>query len=92
MADYDTCTFCIRHVVVWIHTSLVFSEEYRIGHLSNVVVERTRTHQQTVSFNAIGNLGGQVAYGNGMLERAWSNFTEVAKQAFVCVREWYMSG
>ena len=87
MADNNACTLLVRHVVVWVVPCLVLGEENRVGHLSNVVIERSCAHQQTVRLYAVGNFGCQVAHGDGMLEGARCHFAQVAQQAFVGVGE-----
>ena len=47
------------------------------------MVERTRTHEQTVGPNLIGNLRGQVAHRDGVLERTRRHLTQPTQQSLV---------
>ena len=38
MTDNNLRTFFVFHVVMWIHSSLVFGKEYRVSHLSYVMI------------------------------------------------------
>lgn len=85
VADDDLCALQVGELVVRIDTSLVFGKEYRIGHLADVMIERTGTYQQTVGMNTVGNFGSQVSHGDGMLEGARSYLAQVSEQSLVGV-------
>ncbi len=51
VADDDLRALQVGELVVRIDTSLVFGKEYRIGHLADVMIERTGTYQQAVGMN-----------------------------------------
>ena len=87
MADDDTCTLGVWHVVMWIHTSLILCEEHGVGHLTYVMIKRARTHEEAIGLDAVCYLSGEVSYGDGVLERARCNLAQVAQQALVRVRE-----
>lgn len=85
VADDDLCALQVGELVVRIDTSLVFGKEYRIGHLADVMIERTGTYQQTVGMNTVGNFGSHVSHGDGMLEGARSYLAQVSEQSLVGV-------
>lgn len=85
VADDDLCALQVGELVVRIDTSLVFGKEYRIGHLADVMIERTGTYQQTVGMNTVGYFGSQVSHGDGMLEGARSYLAQVSEQSLVGV-------
>ena len=56
MTDDNLRTILITHVVMRVHSGLSFGEEYRVGHLTYVVIKGARTYQQAVGTDAVGYL------------------------------------
>ena len=83
--DDDAGALLIRERVVRIDASLILGEEHGVLHLAYVVIERAGTHEQGVGSDLVGNLGGEVTHGDGVLEGAGGYLGEVAQQAAVGV-------
>ena len=87
VADDDGGTLLLGEFVVRIEASLILGEERRIGHLSDVVIERTGTHELGFRPDFIGYLRGKVADGYAVLECSRSDLAELTEQRVVGVRE-----
>jgi len=85
VADDDGRALRVRQFVVRVEARLVLREIDRVLHLSDVMVERPRTHQLRLGPNLVGYLRSQVAHGDGVLERARRLLAQFAKQRVVCI-------
>ena len=85
VADDDGCALRVRQFVVRVEARLVLREIDRVLHLSDVMVERPRTHQLRLGPNLVGYLRSQVAHGDGVLECARRLLAQFAKQRVVCI-------
>ena len=65
VADDDGRALRVRQFVVRVEARLVLREIDRVLHLSDVMVERPRTHQLRLGPNLVGYLRSQVAHGDG---------------------------
>mgnify|MGYP006956034211 CR=1 FL=1 len=87
MADDDLRTLQVGELVVGVDASLVLGEEHGVGHLADVVIQGSRTHQETVGVDAVGYLCGKVSHRDGVLEGAWGYLAQIAQDALVGVRQ-----
>ena len=87
VADDDLRRFNARHLVQRIHTSLILGEERWVLHLTDVMVESSRTHQLRVGINPVCNGRGQVTDHDGVLERAGCHLAELEQQVLAGVRQ-----
>ena len=85
VADDDGRALRVRQFVVRVEARLVLREIDRVLHLSDVMVERPRTHQLRLGPNLVGYLRSQVAHGDGVLECARRLLAQFAKQRVVCI-------
>ncbi len=78
VADDDLCALLLGEVIVRVDAALlVLGEECGVLHLTDVVVERTRTHECSPGADAVGNLRSEVTHGDGMLEGAGRHLTQL---------------
>ena len=87
MRDYNLGGLAAVHLLQGVHASLILGEECGVIHLSDVMIECTRTHQLGFGANLVGYLCGQVSHGDAVLESSGCHFRELAKQVFRCVRQ-----
>lgn len=88
VADDDLRAFLlVVHLGVRVLARLVLCEEGRVGHLTDVVVERARPHQHRVCADAAGGVGREVGDLHGVLETARSLLRELPEEGVVRVRQ-----
>ena len=87
MADDDACALAAGNLAVRVHARLVLGEEDGVVLLSDVMIERSGTHKQTLGAYLVGYLGCQIGHGDGVLEGAGSHLAQLAQQSLVGVRQ-----
>ena len=81
MGDDDLGALHIRDIVVRVITPmLVLGEIHRVLHLSDIVIQSTRTGQQVVASNGIKHLIAQISHLDGMLEGARRTLCQLTQQ------------
>lgn len=70
MGNDDTRALFLREIVVRIDPALlILGKERGILHLSDIMIERTGTHEGGLGANLVGYLRSEISYRDGMLER-----------------------
>ena len=87
VADEHLGTLDVGLALVGIHARLVLGEVDGVLGLADVVIECARAYQLTLGVDLVGNLGGQVAHLNGVLEGARRHLAHAAQQLLVHVGE-----
>ena len=85
VAYHDLCRLYARHLVERVGAHLVFGEEGRVLHLSDVVIHGSCSHELSLSSDLVGYLGGKVAHHDRVLECARSHLAELAQQVLAGV-------
>ena len=87
MADNHLGAVNVLHLLMGIHARLVLSEINRVSDFTYVVIKSACTNQLTLGSNLVCYLCSQITNLYRVLECAWCNFTHLAEQFFVHVRQ-----
>ena len=90
MTDYDLRTLNICQAIMRIDsTRLILGEIDGVLHLTNIMIQGTRTHQLRVTTYFASYLGSQIAHLNTVLERTRSHLAHASQQVLIHVAEFY---